>query len=97
MENIERHLRIMRFLIDANKLMDGVHLQETTEDHSRSLIKFEATLTCLFSSPCMWSPTSKFFDIIMILSKKYFRDVNDIDDFGWNNTKCVFWIGKEKI
>ena len=95
---IARHIKITRFLLEINKLMEGIYVEETTENHETfSLIKFQANLTCLYANPSFWSPTPAFFSIIMNAAKKNFREVNDVDDFGWNNTKTVFWIDKEKI
>ncbi len=95
---ITRNMRIARFLIEINKLMEGVYVEETTEYHETfSLIKFEANLTCLYANPSYWSPTKAFFENIIHAAKKHFKEVNNIEDFGWNNTNTVFWIGKDKI
>lgn len=96
MENIERHMRITRFLLEVNKLMDGVHIDETTENHLHPHVKFEANLTCIYASPVMWSPSAAFFKIIGEASKKFFG-LDDYNMFGWNNTNTIFWIDKEKI
>lgn len=95
---ITRNMRIVRFLLEVNKLMEGIYVEEITEYHETfSLIKFEANLTCLYANPSIWSPTKIFFENIIHSAKKNFMDVNDLEDFGWNNTNTVFWIGKDKI
>ncbi len=95
-EHTVKHFRITRFLLDMNKLMDGVHIQETTEDHRSTLIKFEATLTCPFASPFMWSPSAAFYNILSKCLKKWF-DIDDYNSLGWNNTNTVFWFEKSRI
>ncbi len=97
-ENTKRHFLINKFLLEVNKLMDGIYVEEITEyHHPRVHVKFEAKLTCIYAHPCMWSPTEKFYETIMNAAKKYFDDVHNVDDFGWNNTNTIFWIGAEKI
>lgn len=86
--------QIVRFLIEVNKRMDGVHLEETSEMAS-TLVKFEALLTNVYANRAYWSPTKLFHQIIAETVKKYF-DV-DPKDLGWNNTRTVFWLSRSDI
>ena len=95
--NVAKHMRITRFLIEINKLMDGIYVEETTENHLGASIKFEAKLTHIYAHPHYWSPSEKFFQIVMNAAKKFFRGVHEIEDFTWNNTNTIFNIGKDKI
>ena len=94
--NIARHFKINKFLLECNKLMDGVYIEEITENHNDRNIRFQAKLTCLYANPSYWSPSPAFFEIVMKAGKKYF-DIENIDDFTWNNTKTIFRIDKEKL
>jgi len=94
--NINKHFKINKFLLECNKLMDGIYLEEITETHLAGHIKFEAKLTCLYANPMYWSPTPLFFECIMRAGKKYLG-VETVEDFHWNNTSTIFWIEKEKI
>jgi hypothetical protein len=92
----ERDLKITRFLLDINKLMDGVHIQEKKDMPGSGLIKFEATLISPYSEPCMWTPSKLFYSIIEEYMKKYFK-FSAYENLGWNNTQTVFWIEAEKL
>ena len=97
----KRHMtiegQIIRFLIAVNRLLDGVHLEETSEMQS-TLVKFEATLTCPYASPMYWSPTDLFHKIISDSIYKYFGiDDTEQDLIGYNNTNTVFWIPLDNI
>lgn len=94
--NINKHFKINRFLLECNKLMDGIYLEETTENHQDRNIKFEAKLTCLYANPGWWSPSPKFFEVVVGAGRKYLG-IENVDDFHWNNTSTIFWIEKEKI
>lgn len=97
----KRHMtlegQIIRFLIAVNMLLDGVHLEETSELQS-TLVKFEATLTCPYASPMYWSPTDLFHKVISDSIYKYFGiDDTEHDLIGYNNTNTVFWIPLDNI
>jgi hypothetical protein len=95
--NISKHFKIERFLLECNKLMDGIYLEEITEDHNLSWsIKFQAKLTCLYANESLWSPSTKFYDVVIKAGQKYLG-IKGMEDFGWNNTHTIFWIEKEKI
>lgn len=96
----KRHMtiegQIIRFLIAVNRLLDGVHLEETSEMQS-TLVKFEATLTCPYASPMYWSPTDLFHKMIAESLLKYFNIRYNDGTVGWNNTNTVFWIPLDSI
>jgi hypothetical protein len=102
--NPTRQNRILKFLIEANKVMDGMHIEETTEyDHPRWFsIKFEASLTCPYTNGGFWSPNKLFWTTINKIAKKHFLDFKYSEalknsDWNLNNTGTVFWIKKEKV
>ena len=88
---------IIKFLLECNKLMDGIYIEERTgTDENPNVIKFEAKLTCIYAQPGLWSPTEKFYEVLMRAGKKYLG-VKTIDDFNFNNTHTIFWLHKSEV
>lgn len=93
----ERTNRITRFLLDINKLMDGIHIEETTDYELRNIrIKFEAKLISPFAQPGMWSPTPYFYQILEQCCKKHFKD-SMYSSLDFNNTNTIFSVSSEKV
>jgi len=78
----------LKFLIDINKKMDGICIEEIHTSDNMLFTKFEAKISSIYVIPPMWSPTEAFFDVIERASMKYFGT----RDIGYNNTRTVFWI-----
>ena len=92
MEKIERDMLIIKFLLEMNKKLDGMYMEEITEpDHPRPLIKFEVKLTCIYAQPCMFAPSDAFYNLLEECMKKYFK-ISAYDKLTYNNTNTVFWI-----
>lgn len=88
---------ITRFLLEMNKKLDGMYMEETTErDHPRPMIKFEVKLTCIYAEPCMFAPSKAFYRLLESCMKKYFKH-SAYHNLTYNNTNTVFWISEEEL
>jgi len=94
-DSMKLHLRITRFLLECNKLMDGIHVQEITETHLAPHIKFEVNSTCIYLNVGFTSPSEAFFRIMNQAARKHLGV--DPELFEFNNTKMIFWIDKSEI
>lgn len=81
--------RTLRFLIEANKTLDGIHIEQSRNDTPWSLC-FDATLTCFYASKGYWTPTTAFKTAIASLMLKHFGT----DMHEYNNTGTSFWINR---
>lgn len=90
--DLKRSQKITRFLLDMNKLLDGIHIQEITEyGLERIHIKFEAGLSSIFVQPGMWSPSTAFYIVLEQCANKHFK-AQAAHKFNFNNTHTIFWI-----
>jgi hypothetical protein len=80
---------IMKFLLELNKLCDGIYIEEITDEAVPRTIKFEAKLSSLFVDGCYWSPTNLFFETIDKAAKKHLGI--GVTDFHFNNTRTIFY------
>jgi len=83
--------KILAFLIDANKIFTGIHLQQIPSVDERFMVKFQATNTNLFMSDSWWSPTNLFFQKLFDLVELHFGITNH-NDINFNNTHTIFWF-----
>jgi len=97
MLKIERDMLITKFLLEMNKKMDGMYMEETTEyDHPRPMIKFEVKLICIYAQPCMFSPSNAFYSLLEEVMKKYFKS-SAYANLSYNNTNTVMWLSMEEL
>lgn len=87
--------RVLRFLIEANKTLDGIHieLQSDTPPENCWSISFNAALTCIYAGKDYWTPTDAFVNAIEKLTLKHFGT----DQIHTNNTGTCFWINRAQF
>jgi len=98
---LSRSQKIIRFLLDMNKLLEGLHIEEITDYNLPRLhIKFEAKLTCPYAQPGLWTPTPLFYQVLEQCCDKHFRELcvrYPNSGVNFNNTNTIFWIMEEDL
>jgi len=87
-------LKVLCFLLDANKLFTGIHIQEISNYNEPYFVKFESNTTNLFISSNWWTPTPLFFEKLFELIDKHFG-IDDHNKVYFNNTQTTFWFRKD--
>ena len=87
-------IKIDRFLIECNTLMDGLYMEEISEPDA-PWVKFEIKPTCIYFTQGFQAPTEVFHKCRNEAAKKHLGV--EPDEWDCNNTGCIFWINKEDI
>ena len=93
--NIPTEKDRIKFLIECNKKMDGIYIEETTEvDRVTNIqshtIKFEASLSTAYAQGGYWSPSDAFYDVVKVAAEKHLGI--KFEDFHFNNTHTIFYF-----